>query len=85
MKQLDLGAVSTFRQEDWPAGHRPTNTAKWRKATTPYSVHWARDYEPYLVTRTDVPRYDTRFVGFGWNKAGILHCALPRPTGQSAI
>lgn len=32
-------------------------------------MNWAPDYEPYVVLRaSETPRYDTRFVGFGWNK-----------------
>ena len=31
-------------------------------------VEWAVKYEPYVVTRSDVHRYDTRFLGVGWNK-----------------
>ena len=30
------------------------------------------DYEPYVVTRSDVHRYDTRFLGFGWNKVSHI-------------
>ena len=35
-------------------------------------VEWAMDYEPYVVTRSDVHRYDTRFLGFGWNKVSHI-------------
>lgn len=31
-------------------------------------MQWAADYEPYVVVPRDCPRYDPRFVGFGWNK-----------------
>ena len=32
-------------------------------------VQWEPDFEPYVVVRaSDIPEYDTRFVGFGWNK-----------------
>lgn len=37
-----------------------------------YKVEWAVDYEPYVVTRSDVHRYDTRFLGFGWNKVSHI-------------
>lgn len=33
-----------------------------------YKVEWKQDFEPYIVVKKDVPEYDTRFVGFGWNK-----------------
>ena len=31
-------------------------------------IKWEPDFEPYLVARSDVARYDARFLGFGWNK-----------------
>lgn len=31
-------------------------------------IKWEADFEPYVVVRRDVVRYDTRFLGFGWNK-----------------
>ncbi|MCL4113662.1 UNVERIFIED_CONTAM: hypothetical protein GTU68_067369 [Idotea baltica] len=65
---LDMGNSSRSRYHVWIAGHAPTNFAKWRTATTPYTVEWKQDFEPYIVVKKDVPAYDTRFVGFGWNK-----------------
>ena len=35
-----------------------------------FQVPWEQDFEPYVVVRKDVPEYDPRFVGFGWNKVG---------------
>lgn len=65
---LDAGALYTFRYHEWPQGHAPTDYARWREAQAPYRVQWAADYEPYVVVPRDCPRYDPRFVGFGWNK-----------------
>ncbi|XP_058161434.1 xylosyl- and glucuronyltransferase LARGE2 isoform X2 [Dasypus novemcinctus] len=65
---LDAGTLYTFRYHVWPQGHAPTDYARWRKAQAPYRVQWAADYEPYVVVPRDCPRYDPRFVGFGWNK-----------------
>ena len=33
-------------------------------------VSWEPDFEPYFVmpAAEDRPKYDERFVGFGWNK-----------------
>lgn len=39
-----------------------------------FQVPWEQDFEPYIVVRKDVPEYDTRFVGFGWNKVSWLGC-----------
>ena len=35
-------------------------------------VQWEPDFEPYIVVRKDIPEYDTRFVGFGWNKVSHI-------------
>ncbi|KAK1335715.1 hypothetical protein QTO34_003508 [Cnephaeus nilssonii] len=69
---LDAGSVYTFRYHEWPRGHTPTDYARWREAQAPYRVQWAVDYEPYVVVPRDCPRYDPRFVGFGWNKVAHI-------------
>ncbi|XP_078671272.1 xylosyl- and glucuronyltransferase LARGE1-like isoform X1 [Branchiostoma floridae x Branchiostoma belcheri] len=73
LSMLDMGTLYTFRYHVWQKGHAPTNYAKWRTATTPYRVNWEPDFEPYIVVRKDqLPEYDTRFVGFGWNKVSHI-------------
>lgn len=71
----------------WPKGHAPTDYAKWRTATTAYRVDWEPDFEPYVVVRRDCPRYDRRFLGFGWNKvAHVMELdaqVRPPPTGPN--
>nr|XP_031315586.1 LARGE xylosyl- and glucuronyltransferase 2 isoform X1 [Camelus dromedarius] len=69
---LDAGSLHTFRYHEWPRGHAPTDYARWREAQEPYRVQWAADYEPYVVVPRDCPRYDSRFVGFGWNKVAHI-------------
>ncbi|KAI5732636.1 hypothetical protein M8J76_002595 [Diaphorina citri] len=69
---LDTGALYTFRYHVWRQGHAPTNFTRWVNATTPYQIEWAPDFEPYIVAHRDIPRYDTRFVGFGWNKVSHI-------------
>ncbi|XP_073900777.1 xylosyl- and glucuronyltransferase LARGE2 isoform X3 [Castor canadensis] len=69
---LDAGLLYTFRHHEWPRGHVPTDYARWREARVPYRVQWAADYEPYVVVPRDCPRYDPRFVGFGWNKVAHI-------------
>ncbi|GLH01119.1 Glycosyltransferase-like protein LARGE1 [Gryllus bimaculatus] len=72
LNMLDMGTLFTFRYHVWTKGHAPTNFGKWRTATTPYKVQWEPDFEPYIVVRKDIPEYDTRFVGFGWNKVSHI-------------
>ncbi|XP_049746937.1 xylosyl- and glucuronyltransferase LARGE2 isoform X3 [Elephas maximus indicus] len=69
---LDAGSLHTFRYDVWPRGHTPTDYARWREAQAPYQVQWAADYEPYVVVPRECPRYDSRFVGFGWNKVAHI-------------
>lgn len=33
---------------------------------------WEPDFEPYIVVKSDVTEYDTRFMGFGWNKVSHI-------------
>lgn len=76
LMQLNLGSISMFREQLWPRGHAPTDYSRWKIATKPYKVEWQPDYEPFIVTSKDVPRFDERFVGFGWNKVeSITHLA----------
>ncbi|KFW03942.1 Glycosyltransferase-like LARGE2, partial [Eurypyga helias] len=72
LSMLDMGSLYTFRYHVWPKGHAPTDYAKWRTATMPYRVAWQPDFEPYVVVRRDCPKYDQRFVGFGWNKVSHI-------------
>ncbi|KAI8781242.1 xylosyl- and glucuronyltransferase LARGE1-like [Biomphalaria glabrata] len=72
LSMLDMGTLFTFRYHVWPKGHESTNFAKWRTATTPYTVRWALDFEPYVVVAKDIPLYDQRFLGFGWNKVSHI-------------
>ena len=66
------GMLYTFRYNVWPKGHAPTNYEHWKTATVPYKVTWAPDFEPYIAVSSNVTRYDTRFVGFGWNKVSHI-------------
>ncbi|KAJ8676641.1 hypothetical protein QAD02_012428 [Eretmocerus hayati] len=72
LKYLDLGTVSTFRYFVWPRGHAPTNFTMYRGATEPYEVFWEPDFEPFVVVPKTAPLFDTRFVGFGWNKVSFI-------------
>ncbi|XP_075591933.1 xylosyl- and glucuronyltransferase LARGE2s [Dermatophagoides farinae] len=72
IQMLNIGQLFTFRYHVWTKGHAPTNFAIWGQATTPYRIKWEPDFEPYIVVHRDVVRYDTRFVGFGWNKVSHI-------------
>lgn len=72
LAMLDMGTLFTFRYHVWTRGHAPTDYLKWRTAEKPYRINWEPDFEPYIVVRKDVARYDPRFVGFGWNKVSHI-------------
>ena len=68
VKSIEEGGIATFRHKIWEKGHSATNYNKWYDASSPFKINWAPDYEPYVVVSRDIPRFDERFVGFGWNK-----------------
>lgn len=35
-------------------------------------MEWNHDFEPYIVVGKDIPKFDQRFVGFGWNKVSHI-------------
>lgn len=72
LKYLSYGILYSFRYHVWSQGHAPTNYTLYKNATKPYKVSWEPDYEPYIVVSKSSPSYDTRFVGFGWNKVSYI-------------
>ena len=72
LEMMQAQHVNPFRHKEWPKGHQPTNYEHWKTASRPYRVNWAPDYEPYVVLQWPFPCYDTRFVGFGWNKVSHI-------------
>ena len=60
-----------------------TNYTKWVKASYPYVTNWAKDYEPYVLVRSNVVRYDQRFMGYGFNK--ISHLTELRAQGYEFV
>uniref|UniRef100_A0A915KBM2 Glycosyltransferase n=1 Tax=Romanomermis culicivorax TaxID=13658 RepID=A0A915KBM2_ROMCU len=64
-----FGLLEFLRQDEWEKGHSVTNYSRWMMTSDAYEVLYQTDYEPYIVTqRENLPLYDERFVGFGWNK-----------------
>ncbi|XP_015766293.1 PREDICTED: glycosyltransferase-like protein LARGE1 [Acropora digitifera] len=47
-------------------------TSLIKQASSKSLVQWEEDFEPYVVVRRNVTRYDKRFVGFGWNKVSHI-------------
>lgn len=62
------GGLARCRARGW-RGHAATDFGRWAAATAPYPVAYEEYFEPYvLVDRRAMPRYDERFVGYGFNK-----------------
>ena len=72
VKMLGTHSIQSFRYNEWPQGHEPTNYDHWKTAVRPYRISWAPNYEPYVVLLRPFPSYDNRFVGFGWNKVSHI-------------
>lgn len=72
LSQLEIGELYTFRYHVWAKGHAPTDFKRWQNATSPYTIKWEQDFEPYLAVSKNVPLFDQRFVGFGWNKVSHI-------------
>jgi glycosyltransferase-like protein LARGE len=73
LQMLDAGTLFTFRYHVWTKGHSPTDYQRWRSSNQPYKISWQPDFEPYvLVHKKNLPEYDPRFVGFGWNKVSHI-------------
>lgn len=64
--------ISIFHYENWPKGQEATNYDKWAKTSEPYTVEWEPSYEPFIIVRRDVPKFDRRFVGYGWDKVSHI-------------
>jgi hypothetical protein len=64
--------ISIFHYECWPKGQEATNYDKWAKTSEPYTVEWEPSYEPFIIVRKDVPKFDRRFVGYGWDKVSHI-------------
>jgi len=70
------GDAEGFHTTRYPKGHQPTNFAQWLSLSQgeEYSVNYALGFEPYVVARrSQVPRYDARFRGYGLNKVVHLY------------
>lgn len=72
LKLLTSGKLQVFRHSVWKRGHAATDYDHWVNATRPYKIEWAPDFEPYITVSSNVTPYDTRFLGFGWNKVSHI-------------
>ncbi len=55
--------------------HKPTDYTTWRNMSSPegalqvaYEVEWKDPWEPFYIGPNTVPRYDTRFKQYGFNR-----------------
>ena len=67
------GIVKPFHMAKWFPGHGPTNFSKWYNSSEPYTIKWAPFFEPYVIVKLKhLPRFDERFVGYGYNKVSFF-------------
>ena len=72
LKEVKHGLVKPLCDQCPHNSHKPTNYKKWYETEHSYEVEWKNYYEPYIVVRSDVARYDERFIGYGFNKVSQL-------------
>ena len=72
LKYLKLNIVYVFRYHIWHQGHAATNYTVYQNTSKPYEILWEPDFEPYVVVSRTAPLFDTRFIGFGWNKVSYI-------------
>ncbi len=50
--------------------HNATDYPRFMAASEPYHANYAFPWEPYFIAdKSDLPRYDARFAGYGNDKA----------------
>ena len=73
LHMVNKGLVEPFHLARWFPGHGPTNFSKWYNSSEPYTIKWAPSFEPYVIVKLkDLPRFDERFVGYGYNKVSFF-------------
>ena len=83
VQMIKKKSVSTFCPECTHKSHQATNYKTYFESTDPYLINWVSRYEPYIVVRSDVVRYDERFMGYGYNK--LAHITLLKAQGYRFI
>ena len=64
--------VTTFCPNCYHKTHGPTRYKQWYDSLYPYEINWAYHYEPYVVVKSDVVKYNQNFMGYGWNKVSQI-------------
>ncbi len=65
MNQLGMRRGTTYCLDS----QKPVRVARWYRENEPYETRFMNGYEPYGIGRRDeYPKFDERFVGYGFNK-----------------
>ena len=73
VKMVQKKQLNSFHLYQYAKGHAPTKFSTWESTDEAYDIEWSNEYEPYIVVRSNVTRYDERFVGYGWNKVSHIY------------
>lgn len=68
ISQMDNKEIFIFRYDTYARGHKPTDFPRWFNESESYQVKWKWGFEPYVIVRSDVLRYDLRWVCYAFNK-----------------
>lgn len=67
------GKLQQFAVKIWLQGHAGTDYEHWLESKVMYPVAYADGYEPYFIaSRLLLPQWDSRFQGYGLNKASCF-------------
>ena len=57
----------TFKKRISPVHHLSTNFSKWMTSLKPYTVQYSKSFEPFIVAKKNIVKYDRRFY-YGWDR-----------------
>lgn len=81
LRMVAQDRIRQVHKDKWFPAHGPTDYEHWYSTRELYQVPYQRDYEPYYIVRKDVPLWDERFVGYGFDK--VSHSTELNAAGYS--
>lgn len=77
LRLKEAGTARQIHVDMAPESQRATNFDRWANSDHPYLAMYEPHYEPFFIVATTRARFDTRFKGYGFDKASQAY-ALSR-------